>query len=518
MPNLYNRPRWTLGRLVTTIRYRSSIPGLFLLAVTCLYLLGGIFLPESLTAHWAPLEAPGLSWRVRGLALTATPLLRLLEFLGQGASREAGILLLQALAAGGTVALTVRFLGLAGLSEVTSLKVGLLLSLSTCLGVASWQLGPEVLLALSVAGLLLFGWSFRQGGRPRDAFSALGCLLAGSFLDPRLLLVLPVLATWSLPASLRPRIRLLQALSLLALFLGTWLHTHFLLRPEEIAYVLSHLTVGQILRRLLAATAGAGSSLLLAIPLTLVALPGLRSFFEQDRPLARLVLGVGFTLGLARLILVQDMHEASVPLLGFAPLLPTLAPVLAHGLHVLQEHRQGKALILATAMLGTAFQVQSQLVDGGFLLQALEAGGYDYPLDRSFTPELSRSLLDFQCLVGHLRGVRHLNLWLPQVHGIPGRNPIQVDITSLTPRPWPLRLARWTPPEGQKQVLQIPGGISLGSRSLWIQTFGALTYASLLGLLLLCGISLQERHRKLREILQAEEEFPGGEIQRGSFP
>lgn len=516
MPNLYNRPRWSLGRLVATIRYRTSLPGLFLLLVSTLLLLGGLHLPAELAGGFSGLDVQTLPWRARATCLLASPLGRLLElpgWLSGGAAPEIALLLLQALAAGGAVTLTVRWLLRIGVGEILSLQVGLLLSFATCLGAATWQLGPETLATLAVSGALLFGWTHHQEGHLRDALSSLACLVTGALVDPRVLLLLLPLTHLCLRTSPRPSPRLRRGLAVAMVLACFWIHARFLLHPRELAYLLAHLAPGQVLRRLLATLTGAGSCLWLALPPLGIALAGLPSLLREERRLGLLCLQSLGLLLLGRLLLVHDLGEASVPLWAYASLLPALAPPFAYGLRRLQESRPGRWGILLTCLAGAALQASALLIDPGYPMRALETHQMDFPLDRSFTPELSAPVLGLRTLVAHLRGDPTLELWLPTLYGVPGRAPIQVDLAALAPRPWPWRLARWSPPADLDPPVRLLERLSLGRRSYWLQVLGAMVYTGLICLLLLSLFSLWERNRRLWEILEEEsraEGFPAG--------
>jgi hypothetical protein len=106
-----------------------------------------------------------------------------------------------------------------------------------------------------------------------------------------------------------------------------------------------------------------------------------------------------------------------------------------------------------------------------------------------------------------------MHLWLPKLMGIPGTSPITLDTRSLAPRPWPWRLARWTPAPEQDQPVVLLGNLPLGRRSLWLQITGAAFYLVLLGLGLLGLFALWERNQRLWERIREEERFahPGEE-------
>lgn len=519
MPNLYNRPRWTLGYLISVIRHRSTVPALLFLAAFCLLVLGGVRLPPEALHSGGLRAANQVPWRLRGLTLLVGPMIRALESThlllfrgGPGGAPEAGALVVLAASAGLAGVLTQHFLVAIGFGTGMVIQVGILLVFGTTLAGASWQYGPEALLAASLAGVLRFAWEFRLEGRNRDAAFGLGFLLLGCLLDQRFALILPILAATCLPPAYRRRERPLT-LACLVLAVGVlWFHQGTLLTAAEQSFVSAYLSPGPVLRRLVAALLGAGSSLFVAAPPALLAALGARRLWRYDSRLALASLGCAGVLCLARLVLVHDLDEASVSLVGFAPLLPALAPAMAFGILRLKEKRVGVAVLLGVALVGVGFQVERFLFDPGDLRPDLSRGGMDFPLDRSFTPELSDPVLGIHCLRTYLSGAREAEVWMPKVRGVDatGRGPLLVDASRLEPRPWPWRLARWRPGPGEDPGARLGGRVWLGPRHFWLELLGGVV-SFLLGFLgLLALLSLLER---LAAVGQSSR--PGG---RGILP
>lgn len=495
MPNLYNRPRWTIPYLVEQLRSQAPVGLVVFLASSCLLLLGGVSVPTAMTA------GGDLPWRLLVSATVASPLAALLRATGlmqhpslHGAPTEASLLLTHALAAALATWLSTRLLGASGFKCGMRLRVGMLLGFGTCLASSAWQPGSTALVAAAVAMAAAGLQAYRRHGERRDlALGLLGLALAAA-ADPRTLAWWPMLALALGPEPQRHRnaagAAVVGALALAA-FVG------YGLPAADRAFLLASLTPGEVGRRLLAAFLGVGSSLLVAAPPAALALLGLPGLVRFDRPLAQLTVGGAVALGAARLLLVTDFHEAQVPLEGWAVLLPLLAPAMGFGLLALRRRQGGAAVVVVLALLGAAGQAQRFLLDPGFVARRIRTGTMEFPLDRSFTPEVAEPVVGVRLIRAWFAGDHVLSMTLPSVRE---RWDFQVPLAGLEPRPWPARLARWARSGDAQDPPAVLGQVRLGGRKLWVGLVGAVTAWFLLALGLLSLAVLGERLTSLAKM------------------
>lgn len=495
VPNLYNRPRWTIAYLVEQLRTQAPVGLVVVLASASLLLLGGVTVPSAL------LEGGELSWRLEVSWLVASPLAALLRATGlmqhpslTEAPVEAALLISHALAAALATWLSTRLLLSAGFKSGMRLRVGLLLGFGTCLASSAWQPGSTALSAAAVALAASGFQSFRRHAERRDlTFGVLGLVVA-ILVDPRHLAWLPVLVLALGP----PRSRRQMALGT-AVISGVALAAFvaFVLPEADRAFLLTYLAPGEVGRRVLASCLGIGSSLLVAAPPAILALLGIPGLMRFDRPLAVLSVGGALAITGARLLLVLDPHEAQVTLEGWAAVLPLLAPAMGFGLLALRRRREGAVIVVALALVGAASQAQRFMLDPGFVARRIRTGTMDFPLDRSFTPEVAEPVVGMRLIRAWFAGDDALRMTLPSVRE---RWHFQVELAGLQPRPWPARLARWARSEDAKDPSAVLGQVRIGSRKLWVGLLGAATAWFLLVLGLLSLAVLGERLSSLAKM------------------
>lgn len=476
MPNLYNRPRPTLAHLLEFLRDRARVEVLLLLAALALGLLVGTSLDhlEARDRQVLAGRAAGnpearladLPWRYRAPAWVVTPVARVLAATrlfhhpeGGDHAFEAAATLVQAAAAAYALAAAVTLVSELGFKVGMCIRVGLLLLLTSCLGASAWRFGPAALLAAAVAGYLKNTWRVRVEPRPLTAARAAGWLLLGCVIDPVLVVLLPLGLAVALPPWLEERRPAALIASAAAVIGVLALHWGFHLRPDERAYVLTQLGIGDLVRRVLGAAIGTGSALLLAAPPVLLALLGAGRLASYDPRGARLTLGsAGLLLG-TQLLLVRGPAELADPTAAYALLLPALAPAMAFGILRLKESPLGPALMTSIFLAGLTVQGSALLFDPDVPMRSLRAGkAYATPrdaagdavplptelvvLDRRFTPELSDPALSLACLWTWLDGQPALKISLPDAT-VP--LDLLIDAHAMRPRPWVYRVLAWRP-------------------------------------------------------------------------
>jgi hypothetical protein len=488
VPNLYNRPRWTIPYLVEQLRTHAPVGLVVVLASSCLLLLGGVTVPPGLE------DGVTTSWRLRVSWAVAAPLAALLRFTGlmqhpslTAAPAEAALLITHALAAAAATWLSTRLLLASGFKCGMRLRVGLLLGFGTTLACSAWQPGSAALGAACVALTAAQFQAYRRHGERRDlAIGGVGLAL-GALVDPRSLAWLPFLALAMGPAPVRRRLTLgatVVAALALVVFAG-------LVLPEaERAFLFAYLVPGEVGRRVLAAALGVGSSLLVAAPPAALALLGLPGLVDFDRPLAVMTVGGALAITGARLLFVLDPHEAQVTLESWATILPLLAPAMGFGLLALRRRREGAVVVVVLALIGAAGQAQRFLLDPSFVAQRIHTGSMEFPLDRSFTPEVAEPVVGIRLIRAWFAGDDALPMSLPSVRE---RWRFQVQLTGLQPRPWPARLARWVRSEDPRDPSAVLGQVRIGGRKFWVGLLGAVTAWFLLSLGMLSLAVLGER-------------------------